>query len=83
MDLEREKDIHVGTSWPYQEMEPNECIVTSDFEIAQGLKIGDRIAFVGDYQELWQMAARLYNTYIKNEEDPEQNPLAFNRTLQY
>ena len=29
IDTEQEKEINVGVSWPYDKLEPNECLVSS------------------------------------------------------
>ena len=31
IDLEQEKDISLGPSWPYPDMTTDECVLTSDF----------------------------------------------------
>ena len=32
MDLEREANIELGTSWPYPDLAADECVLSSDYE---------------------------------------------------
>ena len=40
IDTEQEKKINLGVSWPYEKLEPYECIVSSDLK-DNGVKKGD------------------------------------------
>ena len=44
IDTDREKEIDLGTSWPFAKLNPYECIVPSEFA-SKGLSVGSKIRF--------------------------------------
>lgn len=42
LDTDQEKKIDVGVSWPYDKLEPYECLISSDFT-SRGVVVGDKI----------------------------------------
>ena len=46
-DKELEKDINVGTSWPYNSLQPDECILSSDYKDVSSIRKGDKVVYIG------------------------------------
>ena len=73
LDLERETDIELGTSWPYQDLAADECVLTNDYQEGNNnFAVGDKVAFGGNFSSLWRMVAEVYNDQVRAEGDPEQ-----------
>lgn len=44
IDLEQEKAINVGVDWPYPDLQPDECLMTSDYR-ELGYEVGQSYTF--------------------------------------
>lgn len=42
IDTEKEKNIDLGVSWPYEKLEYGECIIAAAFA-ETGVKVGDTV----------------------------------------
>lgn len=42
LDTEKEKAIKVGTSWPYEKLNPYECVIADKFS-SMGVSVGSKI----------------------------------------
>lgn len=67
LDLKRESDIKVGTSWKYNDLKGDQCVLTSDYAADPGVRVGERIAIVMDLTDVWLATATIYNLYVKGE----------------
>ena len=43
IDTEQEKKIDVGVSWPYEKLEPGECLIAAGDWPYQTIEIGDKV----------------------------------------
>ena len=59
LDLEREAEIGIGVDFP-TELAADECLLTADWA-ADGIKIGDQVAFAANYRSLWFTIASMYD----------------------
>ena len=78
--MEREKEIQAGTSsWPFPDLGPGECVLTDDYKDPAiypeyaNLKVGDKIAWYGDFYYLWHATGSNYNEFVRAEGAPEQS----------
>ena len=69
IDLEREKEIAIGTSWPYPDLETGECVLTSDWKESIGVAEGDEVELVLQFQEVWPLVGKIYNKYFLKDGD--------------
>ena len=53
LDTEQEKAINVGVSWPYEKLEPYDCIVSSTFATLGGVSVGDQIEVNVAWTYMW------------------------------
>ena len=44
IDSEQERKIGVGVHWPFEKLEKNECIISSNFA-SKGIKVGDVVTY--------------------------------------
>ena len=44
IDTDQEKKIDLGVSWPYEALEPYECLISDDFASSGGVKVGDYVS---------------------------------------
>ena len=50
IDTEQEKKIDVGVSWPFEKLEPGECLISAAF---QTIEIGDKLNIAMNYTNLF------------------------------
>ena len=60
IDTEKERDIEVGLSWPYQKLEPYECLISDEF-YQKGVIHGDKINITLSMTNFWQNLRPQYN----------------------
>ena len=60
IDSEKEKDIGVGVSWPYEKLEKNECLIASDFAL-KGVSVGDEVRIIVQWSNYWNNLRTEYN----------------------
>lgn len=51
IDTEQEKEIDLGVSWPYEKLEPGECIISADFD--DEVKVGDKVQILISWTNFW------------------------------
>ena len=44
IDSEQERKIGVGVDWPFEKLEKNECIISSNFA-SKGINVGDVVTY--------------------------------------
>ena len=80
--MEREQEIQAGTSsWPFPDLKDGECVLTDDYHEnypQYTLKVGDKIAYYGDYYYLWHASGFAYNEYVRSADDPVQDTNQWN-----
>ena len=52
VDLEREAEINIGTSWS-TDLAPNECILSSDYQQNYDVTVGKQVAYGANLMYLW------------------------------
>ena len=60
IDTQQEKEIGVGTSWPFAKLSPNECIVPNTLSL-QGVSIGSTIRVQMWLSDIWNNMRFGYN----------------------
>ena len=53
LDTDQEKAINVGVSWPYDKLEPYECLVSVEFAASAGVVSGDQIVISVGWSAFW------------------------------
>ena len=53
LDTEQEKSINVGVSWPFDKLEPYECLISDDFASSAGIVSGDQIVISVAMTNFW------------------------------
>ena len=43
IDTEKEYEIYLGTSWPFDKLGPGECIISNIFEENYNVQVGDKV----------------------------------------
>ena len=43
IDTDKEKQIGVGTSWPFEKLAPNECLISNQFQKQYKINVGDNV----------------------------------------
>ena len=68
MDTEREKEIGLGTLYPYGKLAPGECIINSFWHEEYGLGIGDQVQ-ISLYIETLEniVSLQIYNPIAERE----------------
>lgn len=56
IDTEQEKDIDVGVSWPYEKLEPYECLIAQEFADEKGVAVGDSVT-------IWMQTSNYFNRF--------------------
>ena len=77
IDIEREKEIAIGTSWPYPDLETGECILSSDWTDSIGVVEGDEVELRMNTQ-IWPLAGKIYNKYFLKDGDVAVNTNSMN-----
>lgn len=70
LDIQREAEINVGVDWPYPDLKAGECVLTKDYQSANGLSVGDEIYVNMQNQALWVTLASFYNQFYKAADAP-------------
>ena len=60
LDTDREKEIEIGSSWPFAKLNPYECIVPSTFA-SKGLSVGSKIRIQLWLSAIWDNMRFAYN----------------------
>ena len=68
IDIEREKEIAIGTSWPYPDLKTGECLLSSDWKDSIGVAEGDEIELEMN-NSVWPLAGKIYNKYFLKDGD--------------
>jgi hypothetical protein len=58
---DREKEIDLGVSWPYEAIPTGECIVNQEIFVNLGYKVGDIITVAAHAEYMVQTLAEEYN----------------------
>ena len=53
-DTKQEKKIEAGVGWPFEKLEPYECLISSDFGLL-GVKAGDKVTINLIMDEWWNL----------------------------
>lgn len=61
LDTDKEKEIGVGVSWPYEKLSPFECLISETFGRESGLKKGDQFVISVYWGPIWPILAHQYN----------------------
>ena len=61
LDTVQEKSINVGFSWPYDKLEPYECLISDDFAVSAGVASGDQIVISVSWSAFWNNLRNQYN----------------------
>ena len=60
IDSDKEKEINVGVSWPYDKMKKGECIIADDFAL-KGVNVGDIVTIKVQWEGYWNNMRAEYN----------------------
>ena len=52
IDTDQEKAIDLGVGWPYEKLEPYECLISSAFSM-EGVLKGDKIVITVSMTSFW------------------------------
>lgn len=66
IDTEKEKSIELGISWPYDKLEPYECIISEEYGSQYSLAEGDELVFTIGMTDLWNTLRYQYNQAARN-----------------
>ena len=66
IDTEREKEISIGVGYPFDPLGPGECLVPSDYEEDEGIKVNDTVTLNFEMGNLLRAMAADFN----NKTDP-------------
>ena len=61
VDLEREKEINIGVNWEWDDLGPDECIVSHDYKKKYHVHKGDVITFAANYRDTFRTLANVWN----------------------
>ena len=77
IDLEREAEIGVGTSWPYNDLASDECVLDEIWRKNNDIEVGDKVAFGLYLNYFWKNIGIVYNEYVVNDGEQKVNPNSF------
>jgi hypothetical protein len=66
IDTEREKEIGIGTDWPYGPIPPQGCTMSTTIAGKWGLAVGDKIQMSAKIVPLLNQIADYYNGFAED-----------------
>ena len=61
IDTEKEKQIGLGTTWPFKKLNPHECIISNKFKKSEGVNIGESVKINLKMRNFWYTHYHYYN----------------------
>ena len=61
IDTDKEKQIGIGSAWPFEKLKPNECLISNQFQKQHKVNVGDTVFVTFRTKDPWYTYYHQYN----------------------